>query len=176
MIGCGGIKLGNLILRVLPHIFISPPDIIESLVRDELVQEYHPFVKNQGNVLLVRKNNPKNIKTIFDLNNSEIRLFLSNPETEKSSYQSYFDTLKSLPGMDNFSDNLIKSGKVVFGKNIHHREATQALANGSADASVVFYHLGLRYMRIFPDIFDIIPLGGSVEKPEPLPGNMIGTT
>ncbi|MFN2268959.1 MAG: molybdate ABC transporter substrate-binding protein, partial [Desulfonatronovibrio sp.] len=119
---------------------------------------------------------PKNIKTILDLNNSEIRLFLSNPETEKSSYHSYFKTLKSLSGIDNFPDNLIKSGQVVFGKNIHHREAPQAVANGSADAAVVFYHLGLRYVRIFPDIFDIIPLGGSVEKPEPLSGNMIGTT
>lgn len=171
-----GLKLGNLIIRVTPHVFISPPDIIKCLAREELIQAYQPLVRNQGCVLLVKKNNPRNIQTVLDLNKEGIRLFLSSPETEKSSYQSYYRTLKSLSGLDAFPDDLISSGRVMFGRRIHHREAPQAVASGNADAAVVFYHLGLRYIRIFPDVFDIIPLGGSVEKPDPLPGNEIGTT
>jgi hypothetical protein len=34
---------------------------------------------------------------------------------------------------------------------IHHREAPQAVADGVADVAVVFYHLALRYQRIFPE-------------------------
>lgn len=172
----GGLQLGNLILTTSPHIFISPPEIMESLVKDSLVQEYHPFVRNQGNVLLVKKGNPRNINTVADLEQIEVRLFLSNPKTEKSSYQSYYNTLKALSGITSFPDDLIESGRVMFGKNIHHREAPQAVATGIADAAVVFYHLGLRYVRIFPDIFDIVPLGGTIDKPDPFPGNQTGTT
>ena len=67
-------------------------------------------------------------------------------------------------------------GQVVFGERIHHREAPQAVADGSADVAPVFYHLALRYVRIFPDYFDIVPLGGSVEDPDPLEGNVTGIT
>lgn len=95
---------------------------------------------------------------------------------EKSSYQSYYNTLKALSGITGFPDDLIESGRVMFGENIHHREAPQAIAAGNADVAVVFYHLGLRYIRIFPDIFDIVPLGGTIDNPDPLPGNQTGTT
>ncbi|MFP4397783.1 MAG: molybdate ABC transporter substrate-binding protein [Desulfonatronovibrio sp.] len=176
MIRTGGLQLGNLTLKVSPHIFISPPDILKGLQKDGLVQEYHAFVRNQGNVLLVKKDNPRNIKTVADLKRDGIKLFLSNPETEKSSYQNYYNTLKSLSGLNNFPDDLIRSGQVVFGKRIHHREAPQAVANEDADAAAVFYHLGLRYVRIFPDTFDIVSLGGSIKKPDPLPGNIIAET
>ena len=176
MIRSGGLNLGNLTLRASPDIFISPPDIVESLVRDELVSECQQFVRNQGNVLLVKKNNPKNIQTVLDFKKHQIRLFLSNPETEKASYHNYYRTLENLSGITGFPEYLMESGQVIFGKKIHHREAPQAIADGNADAAVVFYHLGLRCVRIFPDIFEIIPLGGSVEKPEPLPGNEIGLT
>ncbi|MFO7728982.1 MAG: substrate-binding domain-containing protein [Desulfonatronovibrio sp.] len=176
MIRTRGLQLGNLTLKVSPHIFISPPDILKSLLNEGFIQEYHPFVRNQGNVLLVKKGNPKNIQTVSDINQDGIILFLSNPETEKSSYKIYYNTLKALSGITGFPDNLTESDRVIFGKRIHHREAPQSVADGNADAAVVFYHLGLRYVRIFPDTFDIIPLGGSIEKPDPLPGNMTAET
>ena len=34
----------------------------------------------------------------------------------------------------------------------------------------------LRYKRIFPETFDIVPLGGSVDRPQPGPGNVISRT
>jgi hypothetical protein len=144
------------------------------------MSEHVPFVRNQGNVLLVKKGNPKHIFKVSDLMRGDIRLFLSNPDTEKASFTAYYNTLKAMasgqtanPG---FPDEKIAQGQVLFGKGIHHREAPQAVAEGSADVAVVFYHLTLRYLRIFPDLFDVVPLGGSVEKPEPLPGNVIGKT
>jgi hypothetical protein len=37
----------------------------------------------------------------------------------------------------------------VWGQRIHHREAPEALADGQADAAIVYFHLALRYTGIF---------------------------
>lgn len=180
MLRNGGLQMGNLIISASPHVFISPPEILDNLVADKLMSDHVPFVKNQGNVLLVKKNNPKNVLTVTDVLRRDIRLFISNPDTEKASYTAYHDTLTAI-AKDQIADSdflyaKITQGEVHFGKCIHHREAPQAVVEGSADVAVVFYHLALRYLRIFPDLFDMIPLGGSIEKPEPLPGNVVSTT
>jgi len=180
MLKQGGLQMGNLVIDVIPNVFISPSEILEKLVAKGFMSNHVPFVQNQGNVLLVKKGNPKNILTIRDINRLEIRLFISNPETEKESYTIYSKTLlMTASGQDSDPDFLYKKitqGQVLFGKYIHHREAPQAVADGSADVAIVFYHLALHYLRIFPDLFDLIPLGGSIKKPKPLPGNIIGKT
>lgn len=63
--------------------------------------------------------------------------------------------------------------KWVAGARIMHREIPWAIANHRADAAVIFYHLGLYFVRTFPDLFEIVPLGGTVDAPAPLPGNQI---
>lgn len=176
----GSLQAGNLVISVSPHVFIGPPNILDSLVADGFMSGHVPFVKNRGNVLLVKKGNPKNIVTVSDMKRDEVRLFLSNPDTEKASFSSYYHTLKALGGDrspgEGFPDRKIARGQVLFGRCIHHREAPQAVANGEADAAMVFYHLALRYTRIFPDVFEMVPLGGSVDHPEASPGNVISHT
>lgn len=54
---------------------------------------------------------------------------------------------------------------------IHNK--LEAVAGGQADVAVVYYHLALRYTRIFPDQFDTIPLGCTKTSPEPPPENLI---
>jgi hypothetical protein len=110
----------------------------------------------------------------------DIRLFLSNPDTEKASFTAYYRTLKAMaPGQTagpGFPDDKIQQGGVLFGKRIHHREAPQAVADDRADAAMVYYHLALRYVRIFPSLFEIVPLGGTASDPQPPPENMISAT
>ncbi len=176
----GGLRLGNLVLTVKPHVFISPPQVLEDLAAEGLLGPHVPFVRNQGSVLLVRKGNPKRIHAPSDLMREDIRLFLSNPEKEKISYTLYCETLQNLlaeaaPGVS-FPDDKIVQGQMVFGNRIHHREAPQVLAQGRADAALLFYHLALRFVRIFPDLFDLVPLGGSVSAPAPWPGNLTAIT
>ena len=55
------------------------------------------------------------------------------------------------------------SGPIVFGERIHHREAPQALADGRADVAMVYYHLALRYVRVFPGEFEIVCEGWDPE-------------
>jgi hypothetical protein len=175
----GKLCLGNLVLSPRPHVFISPPDIMDKLVQEGLVHRVVPLARNQGNVLLVARGNPLSIRGVDDLRSAGARLFLSNPETEKASHAAYVQTLQALAGEDGGTDilsSLAAAGRVVFGERIHHREAPEAVASGRADAAMVSYHLALRFKRLFPETFDIVPLGGSVERPEPRPGNVISRT
>ncbi len=180
MLKQGGLQLGNLSINVQPDVFISPPNILDELVVQGFMAAHTPFVLNRGNVLLVRKGNPKMITVPSDIMDEDIRLFISHPEIEKASYTAYYDTLNALlPSREVGSDFLkekISQHQVLFGECIHHREAPQAVAEGSADVAPLFYHLALRYVRIFPEFFDIVPLGGSAEAPDPFPENVVGTT
>lgn len=175
-----GLKMGNLVLRVAPHIFISPPEILDKLVENEYMKEHVPFVQNNGSVLLIKKGNPKKIAALQDLVREDVRLFISNPKTEKASFSIYHKTLTGLLSAFTGGRDVIQmketQGQVHYGNVIHHREAPQAVADGSADVAIVFYHLALRYTRIFPDIFEAIPLGGSMEKPEPSDKNRVAKT
>ena len=173
----GAIRLGNLTLSVRPHVFISPPDVMERLKTAGFIQQHKFVAQNQGSVLLIRRDNPKGILSITDLMRDDVRMFISNPETEKTSYSGYRQTLEGLAGsqgldLDAFCEAVF-GHTAVFGERIHHREAPEAVADGSADVAIIYYHLALRYVRIFADIFDIIPLGGTIENPAPLPQNLI---
>jgi len=174
----GSLQIGNFILSAKPHVFISPPAVLDKLVREGYMQRHMPFMRNQGSVLLVKKGNPKNISGVADLRREDIMLFLSNPETETVSYQGYVDTLVGLAARENvdlsFLTADLPSPKICYGEQIHHREAPQAIIDGRADVAVMYYHLALRYTRIFPDLFTMIPLGGTVEQPQPFPENVIG--
>jgi hypothetical protein len=107
----------------------------------------------------------------------EVRLFISNPDTETVSYRGYKATLEALAangGVDREAFRRSVFGPTaVRGRLIHHREAPEAVAAGRADAAVVYYHLALRFTRLFPEQFDFIPLGGTRTKPSPLPGNAV---
>lgn len=157
----GGIALGNLSLRVTPHVFISPPAVLDGLVVQRRMNGHVPLAGSRGNVLLVRRDNPKGIRGIADLARSDVRVFLSNPQTERVSYTVYANTLRAISArlaiVLDFLDGKPHS-RVVYGQSIHHREAPQAVADGSADVAVVFYHLALRYVRIFPQDFEFVPL------------------
>ncbi len=160
----GGLMLGNLQIKVQPNVFISPGNIVDQLVNKGLMAKHTAFARSRGNVLLVKKGNPKNITGIPDLLRADITLTLSNPLTEKASYEVYKQTLLDMAeelGMDiTAMRSLISkdSDRVVFGESIHHREVPQTIFSGRADVAMVYYHLALRYTRIFPDDFELIEL------------------
>lgn len=160
----GGVLLGNVHLNVLPHVFISPENILDKLVSEKKITSHQAFIRSSGNVLLVRKGNPKSITGIADLLRDDVRLTISNPITESTSYEVYKQTLLEVAAekkldVSAFSDLIDKdSSRAVFGESIHHREVPQTIYEDSADVAVVYYHLALRYSRIFPDDFEIVKI------------------
>ena len=157
----GAVRIGNLQFAIKPDLFIGPPLVLKRLVDENLMQSHAPFVRSLGNVLLVQKGNPKKIYHVTDLMRDEVRLFLSNPDTETVSYQVYRECLEDLAERRNIALTFLTHPadapdprKLIYGERIHHREAPQAIADGSADVAMVHYHLALRYQRIFPQLFD----------------------
>lgn len=165
-LAAGCVHVGNLRLTLSPHVFISPPAVLARLAADGHMVAHTPFMQSRGNVLLVTRGNPKGISGIKDLLREDVRLFLSNPKTETISYQVYADTLSNLARSQGISLDFLEQStaagegvvmqRVIYGESIHHREAPQFLVEDRADAAMVYYHLALRYQRIFPDRFEII--------------------
>jgi hypothetical protein len=170
--------LGNLTISLRPHIFLSPPHVLDRLRADGMLRTHQLLARNQGSVLLIARGNPKKIESVGDLIREEVRLFISNPETETVSHEGYRRTLEEVAGRQGLDPAAFKQAvfgeTAVYGQRIHHREAPEALSDGRADAAIVYFHLALRYTRIFPGLFDFLPLGGTRENPRPCAGNRIG--
>lgn len=158
----GAVRIGNLVLSVRPHVFIGPPDILDRLTTTGDMTSHVPFAESRGNVLLIRRGNPKDITGLADLLRPEVRLALSNPKTEAASHQVYRDTILDLAraegqDVDRYRGHL-DDGAFIASTVIHHREIPQILADDLADVSVVYFHLALRYARIFGDLLEMVPL------------------
>ncbi len=154
----GGLRLGNLLLSNRPDVFISPDFILRPLQDEGRLGPDRRLFTSRGNVLLIPAGNPKGIHGVVDLAREDVRLFLSNPKTEKASYAGYRATLDHLAEQAGVDLSGVREGddrRIVYGERIHHREAPAAVAAGEADCAVVYHHLGLRYTRIFPELFEI---------------------
>ena len=159
----GMIAVGALRLSLVPHVFIGPVQLLESLNGQGLLGRPQPLARSRGIAMLVRKDNASGIAGLRDLAREDVRVFLSNPVTESASYGIYARTLLRLGVREGVDMGFLErapglSPRIVLGECIHHREAPQCLAEGRADVAIVFHHLALRYARVFPEIFDFIPL------------------
>jgi hypothetical protein len=178
------LSYSNVALMCRPHLAVGPKTIMDNLKKERLAEgEPIPLFTNRGNVLLVRKGNPRNIQSIWDLAQPDVVLATSNPNSEPGSFGNYVGSIynialneKNAGQAGALFDALFgtDSQKWVTGKRIHHREVPHLVYSGEADAGIVFYHLARYFVESFPDEFDIVPLGGTVDKPEPLAGNKIG--
>ncbi|MEM7208049.1 MAG: substrate-binding domain-containing protein [Pseudomonadota bacterium] len=171
-----GLVLGNLCIGRKPDVFISPENILDSLVDDGFVARHAAFAESRGNVILVRRGNPKSIQAIGDLLSDEVCITCSNPQSEKASFVVYRETAEKLSlssGVDAealVAKLSIAGERTVHSQVIHHREVPTLIASGQADAAIIYYHLALRYTRIFPQEFEIVDISGVSDSPHQ-PGN-----
>ncbi|NQU60855.1 MAG: substrate-binding domain-containing protein [Rhodospirillales bacterium] len=182
-VGQGVLHIGNLALSLRPDVFIGPGNVLDKLIDSGAMESHRAFMQSRGNVLLVAKDNPKGISGIAGLMERDVTIAISNPKTEKPSFQVYSDTLAALASEAGFDGAALAKllaegggedgGRVRYSTVIHHREVPELLASGQADVAMVYYHLALRYCRIFPDVFDLVALGGSFDDPRPGPEHQI---
>ncbi len=179
----GELSVGNWRTECAPTVAVGPKGVMIKLRAASLVQGApEPIIQNQGNVLLVAKGNPKNIRTIADLARDDVVLVTSNPNTEPGSFGNYQQSIYNILRHSSseqlasqLTQKIFSDGKWVSGKRIHHREVPQIIADGDADAGMMFYHLARWVQQRFPAQFDIVPLGGTIKKPAAVMGNKIGT-
>lgn len=188
------VGFGNLELGCRPMVAVGPRALVDALAArtypDGTTYAEGPAVRvfnNRGNVILVRRGNPRQIRDVWDLGRPDVTVVTPHPCLETGTFQNYSGTIYNVAANDpaghggwtaeRLFDSIFSSrrpGKWLIGARIHHREVPWAIAYGQADAGVIFYHLALDAVRNFPDTFEIVPLGGTVESPQPLPGNQVG--
>jgi len=179
---------GNFQSQCKPQVAVGPQKLMVKLELyfEDKVDPVSIF-KNRGNVILVKKGNPKDIQSIWDLGRDDVRVVTSNPYQEPGSFGNYSNSIYNIALNDSshppedaarlfnvIFNNTTVRGKWLSGARIHHKEVPYSIAYGHADAGLLFYHLALHAVRTFPDLFTIVPLGGTVREPAPLPGNKVG--
>lgn len=182
------VTVGNVRSHCLPQVAVGPGKIMDDVIALGVAEgDPVPIIRNRGNVLLVRAGNPKNIQSIWDLGRTDVRVSTSNPTREPGSFGNYSNSIYDIAVNDSNpnssdADNLFNAifnstiaDKWVTGRRIHHREVPWLIARNHADVAPIFYHLALYAKLTFPDKFDIVPLGGTVDMPVPLPGNRVAT-
>jgi len=190
------VQFGNMQARCIPQVAVGPGKLIKKLIKLGVTMgDPVAVVKNYGNVILVKKGNPKNIKTVWDLGRADVTLVTPNPKMEPGSFGNFSGSIYNVAKNDpnppkgmtaeklfNSIFNDDQSGcdhkktrcRWVSGKRIMHREQPWAVHAGYADAGFIFYHLALYFTRTFPDEFEIVPVGGTADKPSPAKGNKVG--
>ncbi len=187
----GTVQFDNLNMNCRPSVAVGSKKVIDKLV----AQGYAASVPvalyvDRGDVILVKKGNPKHIETVWDLGRKDVRLVTPNPWLEAGAYRSYRDAIYNIAKADKNPPpgwtaekliNIIYNGtsgdpdKWLAGYRIHHRDEPWSVAYGRADAAIILYHLGRYTQESFPALFDIVPLGGTTDDPQPLPGTQVDT-
>lgn len=186
---------GNLNLKCVPQIAVGPKKLIKKLQKLGVTDgEAVKIIKNYGNVIFVKKGNPKNIKTVWDLARDDVTLVTPNRKMEPGSFGNFSGSIYNVAknsanppkGMtaEKLFDKIFNSKQKgcgtkkkcswVTGKRIMHREQPWAVYTGKADAGFIFYHLALYFTRTFPGEFEIIAVGGTAKDPKPAKGNKVG--
>ncbi len=185
------LQFDNLSIGCRPSVAVASQEVMQKLAAAGLSDGTPQAIySDRGIVILVKKGNPKHIKTIWDLGRKDVHLVTPNHIVELGAYRNYQNQIYNIaladtqPPKNWTADKLINAiyngqsenrDKWLEGKNIHHRDEPWSVAYGKADAAVILYHLGRYTQETFPEIFDIVPLGGTVADPQPLPGTKVGT-
>lgn len=188
----GRLAVGNVEFKGVPHIVMGPNGIMNTMIsRGYNDGAASSILQNNGNVLLVKKGNPGNISDIRDLIGRRV---IVSSRLEGGSYGNYNTSIWNIvfwqernagASLEAACDEASKvfnkimnpnnAAKIVEGNRIMHRDTPQAVADGVADAGFLFYHLAQTAVEANPDLFDIVPLGGTVAMPQPLLGNRVAT-
>lgn len=185
------VQFGNLYATCRPQVVVATPKVMRKLEEAGYCNgKPTALYKDRGSVILVKKGNPKNVRTVWDLGRDDVHFVSPNPKLEPGSFNNYAQAIHDIaendphPPKNITADKLIdkifnasekNQDKWLAGPRIHHRDIPWSIAYGRGDAGLILYHLGLYISQTFPDKFEIVPLGGSVENPQPLKGTTIGT-
>lgn len=95
------VQFGNLNLNCVPQVAVGPKKLMKKLIGMG-VTDGKPvkILKNYGNVMLVKKGNPKNIKSVWDLGRKDVTLVTPNPKMEAGSFGNFSGSVYNIAKND----------------------------------------------------------------------------
>ena len=134
-----GITVGNLHLTVRPDIYESGMKRMKKEEKAGMVTgKPVPFARNNL-AIMVRKGNPKHIRTLADLGRPSLRLSLPNPKWEGIGQQIRASLLKS--GGPKLVHTIFvekRKNKTTYLTHIHHRQTAYRILRGQSDAGITW--------------------------------------
>lgn len=144
----GALRLGGLVLRVVPDVLTAEISLLASLAEEEWLQEYREYAANTL-AFLVRSGNPHRIEGWSDLLLEDVRVVLPNPETEGIG-RLIREIVTETLGPDAWTElarRKAERGLTLF-TQIHHRETPLQLLAGARDVGPVWLTEALYQRRI----------------------------
>jgi hypothetical protein len=165
MIRTGGVALGDLTLDVsrtsgfYPDIFMGYPEPLQQLHQLGVIEpQARFFCKNRGVALLVRKGNPFGIHGLADVVRTGTRIAPDSGDL-RAECRAAADELLGKPAADVFFAAEVPSFPGRLG--IMHRDLPEMVTRGYADVAFTWYHLVSYWARIFPNLFELVPVSGA---------------
>ena len=149
-----------------------------------------PLYNDRGSVILIKKGNPKNIRSVWDLGRKDVRYVSPNPALEPGAFDNYANTIYNIAKNDpkppgNMTPATINRHRLQRNKpkSIQmacwstHPPPRCAVVHRLWQSGCRSDHAPPRAVDrdTFTNLFDIVPLGGTVTDPQPLKGTIIGT-
>ena len=93
------LQIGNLTATCKPSLVVATRRVIDKLEKAGYTEgPAYPLFQDRGIVILVKKGNPKNIRSVWDLGREGVRLVTPNPEMEPGAFENYLGSVYSYCG------------------------------------------------------------------------------
>src|SRR5579875_561184 len=132
------VTLGNLTLAVRPDIYEAGARRLAALAAQGKVRSVVRYASNDL-AIMVRKGNPKHIRSLRDLGRPDVRVSMPNPEWEGVA-QLIEQSLRKAGGEELAHQIMVNKRQqgTTFLTHIHHRQTPMRIVEGVSDAGVTW--------------------------------------
>ncbi|HVA33672.1 MAG TPA: substrate-binding domain-containing protein [Candidatus Baltobacteraceae bacterium] len=147
-IAAGGIRIGNLVVTAQPDVYMAGHRRMAAMHDSGYVETPFAYASNVL-AIMIRKGNPRNVRSLRDLGRSDVRVAMPNPQWEGVAEQ--IESAYRKAGGETLVHDIMVT-KVAAGTTIltmiHHRQTPLFLLEGKADAGPVWISEALYQQRI----------------------------
>lgn len=172
-INYGFIQVGNFKVKCRPQVvLLNFSEIMKLKNGGYLEGDYIPFSKIRGFAFLVKKNNPKKIRSIWDFARKDVHIVTPSPLREPSSFALFLSIIYKMAQLEKNNDqkntpdalidkifnsqNNAKYFKWLAVNGFAHRGVPWSIAYGKGDVSILPYQMAKDIVTIFPELFTIL--------------------
>jgi len=132
------LTLGNLTLMVQPDVYEAGARRLAELAAQGKVRTVVRYASNDL-AIMVRKGNPKHIRSLRDLGRPDVRVSMPNPEWEGVA-RLIEQSFRKAGGESLVNEIMVEKRRqgTTFLTHIHHRQTPMRIAEGTSDAGVTW--------------------------------------
>ncbi|WP_214071189.1 substrate-binding domain-containing protein [Mucilaginibacter sp. dw_454] len=154
----GSVAIGNMRITLKPDIYTAGKSAIEKT--PDMFSRTEPYASNKL-AIMVKKDNPKQIKGLADLGKKDVRVSMPNLQTEGIGAQ-IMEAYNKAGGkqlQDAIMEDKVKDGSTYLTK-IHHRETPMRILYDNSDAGPVWY-TEVYYQQMIGHPIDLVEIPAS---------------